>query len=167
MKTSQNFDFFFSMELRKSRLDKPVIGEPSYDGSLLNIDKETGRGVFIFPDGKTRLEGAWDTDTGMMIRAKEDGQNEVQMFLEKQFPGPNALVPCPYESQYVFVAKSSAMNGGEGLFAKKHLPAVSLFLFWFVFLFLHAFQEFSRILLCWSRGVFWLVVFSWFSFLSC
>lgn len=41
---------------------------------------------------------------------------------DKKHLSADPLIPDPYEHQYVYVAKSTLSNAGEGLFAKKTLP---------------------------------------------
>jgi hypothetical protein len=40
-----------------------------YDGSMLLVSAADGAGVFVFPDGVSRLEGAWDTESLQMKHA--------------------------------------------------------------------------------------------------
>lgn len=123
--------------LRRSARDKPDVGV-LYDGSQLSED-----GVFVFPDGSSKLVGRWNRDTGLLEEAvfyKGDQAGATYEF-EDGFPGkhpvifdscsvvyphllvPNKLTACPYESQYVFVAQSSVgPKAGEGLFAAVDLP---------------------------------------------
>ena len=112
-----------------------------YRGAFVDHVKQ-GPGVMTMLPCRMRLEGSWDEGAlhGSVRCLFPDGRFEMQCqfdhgeFLsgscsageyEEQgdFPGVNPVQPDPYEEQYVIIGKSSIPGAGEGLFAKKAVPA--------------------------------------------